>query len=337
MQLRPSLLAAAALLALAPLARAQDPPADLLKHVKVGQRWTFSTTMGDFRNEEVWHVAEVNADERWVSYLLTTRTFNAGKLITEVVAQDLAQWSSASRLVLEAPVLLAMKATQTRKRFEVPGASFDAFVLSTNDGKAETWTAARGDFETFPGQLQVVAERQKVRVLLKVEEGPPPVVPTAPPEEVLEGDSNLPKGGLDHVKVGQRWIFKATNNGVEAELTWKVTAVDAAHGVVRYDATTVSKVEGGASIPSEPQPDQEWTAGGVPVLEAGTTVTGVSGERKPLTVPGAKLECYVVTTDLGELKISVWTAVKGNREVFPGVVKQLATEGGLELVRVEGP
>ncbi len=335
MHLRSSLLVAA-LLALAPLARAQDPPADLLKHVKVGQRWTFAAVVGEFRTEEVWHVAECNSEERWVSYLRTTRTLNAGKLVTEVVGQELERWSGGASLVMEAPVLLAMKATQTRQSFQAPGVTLDAFVLTT-DAKTEQWTAARGDFETFPGLVKVLADKVQVRLLEKVEEGPPPVVPTAPPEELLEGDSNLPKGALDHVKVGQRWIFKASSNGVEAEIVWKVTGVDAAHGLVHYDATMTTKGEGGATIPSEPQTEQEWSAGAVPVLEAGTTIAGVSGERKPLVIPGAKLECYVVTTDLGSLKMAVWSAVKGNREVFPGVVKQVVEQGGLELLRVEGP
>lgn len=333
--MRLRLAAAAALLALAPLARAQDPPADLLKHVKVGQRWTFATTMGEFRTEEVLHVAEANAEERWVSYLKTTRTFASGKLITETVAQELERWSNATKLVLEAPTLQAMKATQTRQSFAAAGLTLEAIVLVTHG--TEAWTAIRGDFETFPGQLKLVVDGATVRALEKVEEGPPPVVPTAPPEEVLEGESNLPKGALDHVKVGQRWIFKGSSGGVEAELVWKVTAVDAARGLVRYDATTSLKGEDGTLIPSEPEPDQEWQAGAVPVLEAGTTVAGVSGERRPLSVPGMKLDCYVVTTDLGAMKMQVWSAVKGTREVFPGVVKQVVEQGGLELLRVEGP
>lgn len=335
MRPRPSLLAAA-LLALASLGHAQDPPPDLLKHVKVGQRWTFSTTMGEFRTEEVWHVAEVDAEERWVSYVLTQRTSNHGKLVTEVVTQELQRWSGGTKAVIDAPVLLAMKATQSRKTYECAGAKLDALVIATQ-GPTEQWTSVRGDFDTFPGVLKVVADTTTVRALEKVEEGPPPVVPTPPPEEVLEGDSNLPKGALDHVKVGQRWCFKATANGVESQLVWKVTAVEAAQGLVRYDVTMTMKGEDGTTIPMEPQPDQEWQAGAVPVLPPGQTVAGVSGERKPLTVPGLTLECYVITTDLGAAKLQVWSAVKGNREVFPGMVKQIAEGGGLELLRVEGP
>jgi hypothetical protein len=332
---RTPLLAAAALVTVASLAGAQEPPPDLLKHVKVGQRWTFATTAGEFRTEEVWHVAEVNGDERWVAYLLTTRTSSNGKLVAEAVSQELQRWSGGSSSIVDAATLALSKSTQTRKSLKVPGASLEALVLTTSG--VETWTAARGDFDTFPGLIKAVTPEGTVRALEKVEEGSAPVVPAAPPEEVLEGDSNLPKGALDHVKVGQRWIFEGKSGDLGMQLVWKVKAVDAARGLVRYDLTTTARTDEGQTISAETAPDQEWSAGASPLLERGVTVVGVSGERRPLEVPGAKLECYVVKTDLSDVHMAVWTAVKGTREVFPGAVKQIIDGGGFELVRVEGP
>jgi hypothetical protein len=326
---------AIALVLSAAAARAQDePPADLLSHVKVGQRYTFSTTIGEMVNEESWHVAEVHPDK--VVYLSTTRIKQGERIVMEQVEQSFDEWTWGRTPVLEAAALAMSKGSQSRKPLEVSGMRFDCVV--TLLAETESWTVVKGDLETFPGMVKagVGAGREAsiLRALVRVEEGPPPTLPERAPEEQVEEGSGLPAGALDHVKVGQRWIFAQTMGGLRVDMTWTVTQVIAAEGRVLYKVKTKTTAEG-TTTESEEE-DGEWSSGNEPVLDPGTTVTGIRGERKVLELGARKLDCYVVHTNLEGITTEVWTAVKGNKEVFPGPVKQIiAGQGDLQLVRVE--
>lgn len=312
-------------------AQEEEAPADLLSHVKIGQRYTFSTTVGEMVNEEVWHVAAVLRGQ--VCYLRTTRVKQGARTLVEQVDQELSDWRWGGRPTLEPAALALSKGTQRRETLEVSGLRLDCVVTLMSG--TEAWTAVKGDLETFPAIVKASAQGVAVRALVRVEEGPPPtLVERAPTEEVEEG-SGLPKGALDHVKVGQRWVFVQEMESVRVELAWTVTAVHAAEGRVLY--TVKSKtVVGTMTTESEEEEPQEWSAGGSPVMDAGTTVTGITHRREVLDVGGLKLDCYVVRTDMEGVTSEVWTAVRGDREVFPGPVKTVLTgQGGLRLVRVE--
>jgi hypothetical protein len=324
-----------ALLLSAAAARAQDePPADLLSHVKVGQRYTFSTTLGEMVNEEVWHVAEVNPGH--VRYLTTTRVKQGERTLMEQVDDDYSDWRWGGRPVLEAGALAMAKGSQSRKTLEVSGKRFDCVVTLIHE--TESWVVVKGDLETFPAMVKAGtgtgAQASIFRTLVRVEEGPPPTLPERAPEEQVEEGSGLPAGALDHVKVGQRWIFTQTMGDVRVDMTWTVTQVIAAEGRVLYKVKTKTALQG-TTAESEEE-DGEWSSGNEPVLDPGTTVTGIRGERKVLELGALKLDCYVVYTNMEGITTEVWTAVKGSKEVFPGPVKQLVGgQGDLQLVRVE--
>lgn len=317
-------------------ARAQDePPADLLSHVKVGQRYTFRTPIGQMVSEECWHVAEVNPGH--VRYLRTTRVKQGERTMTEQVDQELSEWRWGGSPVLEAGALAMSKGSQSRKTLEVSGRRFDCVVTLIQG--TEGWTAVKGDLETFPGLLKAGAGSEAqggaiTRVLVSVEEGPPPTLPVRAPEEQVEEGSGLPAGALDHVKVGQRWIFNHTMGEVRVELTWTVTEVIAAEGRVLYKVKTKTTA-GGVINETEEEEPSEWSAGGEPVLDPNTTVTGIRGERKVLELGALKLDCYVVHTSMEGFTTEVWTAVRGSKEVFPGSVKVVASGQDMQLVRVE--
>src|SRR5688500_15437469 len=189
------LLAALVLSASVSLAQDDGPPAGLLSHVEVGQRYTFHTNLGDLRVEEIWHVAEVEPER--VRYLVTTRTHQGGKLLVEQVNPSLDEWNWVGRKVtVDAATLALGKSTQSRVKLEVPGAKLDCVATTVAD--AHAWTAVSGDFETFPGVVKVGTKEEVSRALVKVEEGPPPVVPQRAAQEAVEEGSNLPKGALDH-------------------------------------------------------------------------------------------------------------------------------------------
>lgn len=324
----------AALVLVAGAARAQDgPPADLNAHVKVGQRYTFSWTLGESTHEEVWHVAEASAER--VTYVLTTRLRQGAKTLVEQVNPDVQTWTWGNRPTLEPMALQMGKMKQARRTHEAPGVKLDC-VVTTTEGGLETWTAVKGELEAFPGILKVSAKEGPMRTLVRCEEGAAPTLPERREQEAVEAGSNLPKGALDHVKVGQRWVFKIDNTDLVAEQVWTVTAVHAAEGRVVYSSKTVVTVDGNA-VTTEEGEDAEWTAGGMPVLDPNTKVEGMSGERKKLAVPGLELDCYVLTTAMADVRTEVWTAVKGDHEVFPGPVKQLVGRLGQYLVRVEQP
>lgn len=315
-------------------ARAQDePPAGLLSHVKVGQRYTFSTPIGEMASEEVWHVAEVHPDR--VLYLVTTRVKQGERTIMETVEADLAEWRWGGRPMLDAGALAMAKGSQSRKTLEVPGARLDCLV--TLVAETEAWTAVRGDLETFPALVKVGAQGLPSRTLVKVEEGPPPTLPERAAEEQLDEGSGLPAGALDHVKVGQRWVFVSAMGELRVEIAWKVTEVNAAEGRVLYTVTTKTMMEGMPTTELEEEEEpQEWSSGGSPVMDPNTKVEGITGERKVLELGALKLECYVIRTNLEGMTTEVWTAVRGTREVFPGAVRQLVGgQGEHQLVRVE--
>jgi hypothetical protein len=324
----------AALVLVVGLARAQDaPPADFLKHVKVGQRYTFTWNMGENTHEEQWHVATVG-DDHTVTYVLTTRLKQGAKTLIETVEPTPQTWSWGGRPVLEPAAQQMAKMKQERRTFECPGLKLEC-VVTVMDGNLESWTAVKGDLETFPGLLKMTAKEGQLRTLVKVEEGAPPVIPQRTEQEAVEAGSNLPKGALDHVKKGQRWVFRIENSGMNAELVWTVTDVVAAEGRVVYSAKTVVTAEG-TTISADESEGNEWTAGGMPVMDPNTKVEGMTGERKKLEVPGIKLDCYVLTTRMTDVHTEVWTAVKGDHEVFPGPVKQVIGPGMSQtLVRVE--
>jgi hypothetical protein len=336
-RLAPLLLLA---LALAAPARADDdePPADLLGHLKVGQRWTFVTTSGDTRLEEVWVVGRIDAAEKRVVYLTTVRSFQGQKMIMEQIGQEALEWTGGGKHEQIAAAAGALGVSSRRDKLEVSGLKLDCYVARTKTQEGEQgleqWWAMKGDWETFPGLVKVTANGAATRVLTKVEEGPAPTMP-GPKPETQEGEAKLPAGALDHVKVGQRWVFKVGSGG-EAELTWTVLKVDVAEGKVTYKIKSVVKV-GGQTMTTEEEEPGEWTGGNVPVLPPGLTVEGVKGERKKLeNVKGAALDCYLVTMGEGAEASTIWIAVKGDHEVFPGPVKQVV--GGQtmqELLRVE--
>lgn len=312
-------------------ARAQDaPPADLLSHVKVGQTYTFTTTVGQMVNEELWQVAEVHPDR--VLYRTTTRVRQGERQLVEKVGQELVEWTWGGRPVQDAATLARMKGTQTRQTLEVPGLRLDCLV--TTAAGAESWTAVKGDLETFPAMVKAASRGAVVRVLTKVEEGAAPSMPEAAPAEPVDEGSGLPAGALDHVKVGQRWVFANELGAIRVENIWTVTEVVAAEGRVRYTAR--ERTIGQGKTTESEESAEEWTSGDSPVREAGTTVAGVTTERKVLELGALKLDCYVVNTRMGGMVTEVWTAVRGDREVFPGHVKQLiGARGGRQLVRVE--
>ena len=317
------------------LARADDPPADLLSHVKVGQRWTFRFSAGELTHEEEWVVAQVNADH--VVYLQNSRTRKGDQVLIEQAATEPTTWTMGSRPVMDAAAQALGNMKQTRQALEVPGLKLDCLV-TTLQGDTYHWVAIKGDYETFPGSVKIGGKKDgDSRALVKVEQGPAPTMPERRPQEAVEEGSNLPKGALDHVKVGQRWVFVIDNGDMKAELTWTVTAVEADKGRVVYRTKMVTTVEG-TSITTDEAEDQEWLGGGSPVMDPGVKVAGITTERKKLEVPGAKLDAYVLVTQMGEdARTEVWTAVRGDHEVFPGPVKQLVGRFGQQLVKVEGP
>lgn len=324
-------------LALLPLlARAQDgPPPDLLSHVKVGQRWVFTTTMGDMTVEETLHVAEVHPDR--VVYLRSNRTLQGGQTLVETVAEATEEWTWGARTKLEPAGLAMTKSRQEPRTLAVPGLPGGSLAcLALIREGLEGWTAVKGDFEVFPGVVKAVADGLTARTLMKVEQGPPPTLPEARPTEQVDETSGLPPGALAHVKVGQRWVFEArTGEAYAADIIWTVTEVDAENGRVVYTIRTTTRA-GGQTIASDDEESSEWSGGGSPVLDPGTRVTGVTGERAPLEVPGMKLDCYVVRVAMGEARSETWTAVKGDREVFPGQARVVGYGQSLQLVRVEG-
>lgn len=327
----------AALVVTAGVLCAQDddaPPSDLLSHVKVGQVYTFQWVAGADTQEEVWHVAEVHPGR--VLYMQTTRLRHGGQLRLESTLPELQEWTWGGRPVLEPAAMAIAKMSQARKRLEVSGLKLDCLV-TTMEGSVDTWTAVKGDLETFPGIVKMTTKDDPLRALAKVEEGKgAPTLPQRAPQEAVEAGSNLPKGALDHVKVGQRWCFDIDNEDMKARTTWTVTEVHAAEGRVVYTMKGEAQVEG-QWIGTDEGEGEEWTAGGMPVMDPTTKVEGITGTRKVLEVPGAKLDCYVLTTDLGEITTEVWTVVRGDHEVFPGPVKQLVGRLSQQLVRVEQP
>lgn len=325
----------------APAMADDEPPADVFAHVKVGQRWTFVTTAGDTRLEEVWIVGRIDAAEKRVVYMTTMRSFQGQKLIMEQVGQEALEWGAGSKHEPVAAEAAGVGISSRRDKLEVPGVKLDCYVLvqKGQEDKAgqtvEMSFAVKGDWETFPGIVKTTANGASTRVLTKVEEGPAPTLPEPRPE-TQEGDQRLPAGALDHVKAGQKWVFKVGPNG-EAELTWTVVKVDAAEGRVTYKVKTVVKA-GGQTVTNEEAEPSEWNAGSMPVLPPGLTVEGVKGERKKLEgVKGCpSLDCYLVIMGQGAESSTAWMAVKGDHEVFPGLVRQVV--GGQtmhELLRVE--
>jgi hypothetical protein len=127
----------------------------------------------------------------------------------------------------------------------------------------------------------------------------------------------------------------ATSGDAHQQLVWTVKEVDVKQGRVAYQVTTVTTVDGN-QVTSDPE-DAEWNGGGSPVMDPGTRIEGVTTRRETLEVPGAKVPCYVVHTNLGGAETEVWTAVKGDHEVFPGMVRTRTGEASYELTRVEGP
>lgn len=318
---------------------AQDdaPPADLLSHVKVGQRWTLRTVQGEEVVEEVQTVAEVRADR--VVYLVTLRFMQDGKLVFENAVPDPTEWvwSGGPRQQADPAALALAKMRQERRVLEVPGMKLDCVVLITSEPASETWIPVKGDHETYPGPARAMIGEQPFRSLVKVEEGPAPTLrPRAAEEDPSAGP---PAGAFDHVKVGQRWVFRQdVDETTTTELTWTIVAVAPAEGLVRYRVKTVTRYDEETQTYEEEEPS-EWSAGGSPVLEEGLTITGVTTARKKLELPGLTLDCYVVThRPEGEDPVEGWTAVKGKHEVFPGVVKHMVgKQVALQLVRVEQP
>lgn len=315
-------------------ARAQDdaPPADLLSHVKVGQRWTFRTVEGEQSAEEVQTVAEVHPDR--VVYVVTTRFLQAGKQVFENVDTEPQEWRWGARPAIDAAMLTLTKSKQERRTLEVPGMKLDCVVTITTEPAAESWIAAKGALETYPGHVKALVGAQPFRALIKVEDGPPPTVRARAADE----EGALPADALAHVKVGQRWVFTShVDQGVTSELVWTVVEVTPAEGVVRYRVKTTTRFDG-QTITDEEEEPEEWSAGGSPAFEEGMTVEGFTTARKKLEVPGLALDCYVVTDRTSDEPVEVWTAVKGDHEVFPGVVKQTVGKTAvLQLARVEQP
>jgi hypothetical protein len=325
----------AALVLAAGVASAQEggSPSDLLAHVKVGQVYTFQWTAGTDTHEEVWHVAEVEPER--VRFMKTTRMRHGGQVKLEHTESELQEWRWGGQPVLDPAALAMAKMTQSRKKLEVPGAKLDCIVTLLDDN-LETWTAVKGDLETFPGAVKVKTKDGLLRTLAKVEAKGPPTLPARAPQEAVEAGSGLPKGALDHVRVGQRWRFEIDNEDMRSRMTWTVTEVHASEGRVVYRMKGEAHVDG-QWVGTDEDEGLEWTAGGSPVLDPGTRIEGMSGERKVLDVPGAKLDCYALTITLGEGSTEVWTAVRGDHEVFPGPVKQVMGRMTQRLVRVEQP
>lgn len=322
------------------VARAEEdgPPADLLSHVKVGQRWTLRSINGEQAVEEVQHVAEVHPGR--VVFTLTTRVLQGGKLLVEDVGDEPQEWTWGGRTVTDTVALGLMKASQSRRTLEVAGLRLECMVTTTSEPPSESWMATRGDLETYPGHVKGVMDGRPLRALVSVEDGPPPALRSADAPSGAE-EQGLPPGALDHVKVGQRWVFGALpDQGTSIELVWTIVEVAPAEGRVRYRVKTTTRLEGDAEIYTEEEEEpQEWLAGGTPVVSEGLTVAGMTTGRKRLQVPGAALDCYVtIFAEEGSEPLEMWTAVRGDREVFPGAVKQLVgTTVGLRLERVEGP
>lgn len=318
-------------------ARAQDgdPPDDLLSHVKVGQRWTLQTVDGGQMVEEVQTVAEVHPGR--VVYVVTTRLVRDGKQVFENADPEPQEWTWGGRPLMEATARTLMKATQERRTVEVPGAKLDCVVTKTADPATEMWTAVKGDLETYPGLVKTVLGTQTMRNLVKVEDGPPPTVrPRTGDDETSEG---VPAGLFDHVRPGQRWVFQQMlGENLASEITWTVLDVTPAENRVRYRVKTTMRMEGQTVTQEEEEPS-EWFAGSSPVLEEGMTIEGMTTARQKLELPGLTLDCYVLTSRLGgDEPMENWTAVKGNHEVFPGMVKQTAGKSvAWRLVRVEQP
>jgi hypothetical protein len=136
---------------------------------------------------------------------------------------------------------------------------------------------------------------------------------------------------LAHVKVGQRWTFSLPAAG-PLTIERKVTAVLPAEGRVVYTETSI------AGERRQEDVDQEWLWTTSPPYPANALIQGYSTGRETLEVGALKLECAFMRIEADGDVTQHWTAVKGDLETFPGLVRQRS--GGqvlYELLRVEGP
>jgi hypothetical protein len=125
---------------------------------------------------------------------------------------------------------------------------------------------------------------------------------------------------LSHVKVGQKYHFALEQAGAKTTMVWEVSAIAATE--IRYTVTV--RMNGAAlGAPSE----SVWS---VPRVKAPERTQATV---ETLSLAGRDWTCRVVVAD----GTKTWTAVSGDRETFPPLLKQ--TQGdvvGCVLVKIEG-
>lgn len=322
---RISLAYAVLLLGLAGAAMAQDPPPDLLAHVQPGQLWTLRTEQDGRVRERSMLVVEVHPTR--VRYLEGHRETKDGRVTSAGIADRLEEWSwpprhgphiwSAEQLKLN-----AREQSQARRRLEVPGMALDCLVQRQQPPGSvmEEWIAVRGGVVTFPGRVKAAHSGATFDVLVDVKPGTFRDLPR--PLHDMEPGA-LPREALQHVRAGQRWVFR----GGEApgEVVHTILDVDA-HGSVTY------------LVPGD-EPDELprvacWRAAASP-----SWVPVDPLQRRTLERSGVIFELVLMSADgwcpSGEDEDQgppqVWVPVVGEHEVFPGAT---AVE---RLVRVEEP
>lgn len=139
---------------------------------------------------------------------------------------------------------------------------------------------------------------------------------------------------LSHVKVGQVWVFSVPAAGA-MRLDRKVTEVLPDEGRVVYTETS--------TVPGAGEPEVTaglaWTWNPGPALPVPEEpIPGYSTGRETFTFGELRLETAFFRIQADGDDTQHWVAVKGERETFPGIVRQRS--GGetlIELLRVEGP
>ena len=160
---RTPLLAAAALVTVASLAGAQEPPPDLLKHVKVGQRYTY-----EMQNnlKQVWIVKEVGAN--FVKYEVAM--FMGGNPLGDPIAQEWKYVAPPAGARVEAP---QADVKTSREKVTLGGIEFDCMVSEASGYKSWVTMSPGSDLVwTFPGVLKTIqlSDGSVIMELTKIEE-----------------------------------------------------------------------------------------------------------------------------------------------------------------------
>lgn len=317
-------------------------------HVRKGQKYHFKPRVIDNATMRMelrshWEITKITPQA--VHYEMVTTTNLAFKN-PNIPPQKPKTIRTSAKYPLTVRALAAPKAVDApqpikEETVNVSGVEFPCKVYEINGIKS--WTSIK-----FPGLIKSLDPQGKaLHVLIKIDgavKGGTALKSSPrskPAKKATAQPAKKPGGGISHVKLGQRYVFKGETDTktMTIETTFKYIVRDIRATEIVYDMETTSHVvfKNNPNMPPM-KPNTHTTRGLKMPIGRSTRLPGLAGGSKQtgtdtLTIDGVKFECTIYETKSAGASMKYWLSDK-----YPySIIVERNGQPLMRLTKIEQP